>query len=392
MGIISLSKIFGMPPSTHLSDNIMYNSMPVAEIYPQEPNFDLGMTLFSLNDAAGKYKSMVSAHGFTVSTPIRVAFLADSFPTDSFTNEYGENFFQKFADFATSAVGDIAQVLNLTDFKSFLDNASKGDGMINSAASAAKRAMSEAQDFMTTMGNSTIGPNATNAIANMGKTLEQMATGGKVDFPQVWRNSGFSPSYSMTVRLYNPNPKSDAATQKYIVGPICALLCLCLPRSADGATYKWPFLHKVICPGIYGLSSAYISNISIIKGGDQQNIAWNQRLSIVDVRLDFGSLYSSILVDEAGQSGKLDAEKRPYLSGYLDAISQFKTLKSNKATGAGASRRPSEAKLAAARAAANKNTVSKNVSQEQKSFEKDPPPRKNQEQVAKMGSLIHAIG
>ena len=69
--------------------------------------------------------------------------------------------------------------------------------------------------------------------------------------------------------------------------------------------------------GIYNLSPGYISGVSVIKGGDQQNIAWNQHLSIVDVRMDFGSLYSSILVDknnkEIGTEEKIKAHREGLL-------------------------------------------------------------------------------
>ncbi|MCK5601514.1 hypothetical protein KAR91_06595, partial [Candidatus Pacearchaeota archaeon] len=138
-----------------------------------------------------------------------------------------------------------------------------------------------------------------------------------VDFPQVWKNSGYTPSYTMTVRLYNPNPASLTATQKYIIGPLAALMLLGLPRSKDGSTYNWPFLHQIRAPGIYNLNPAFIQNVAVIKGGDQQSIAWNQRLAMVDVRIDFGSLYNSILAGE-----EYDSEMRPTLRNYLAAMEE----------------------------------------------------------------------
>ena len=87
------------------------------------------------------------------------------------------------------------------------------------------------------------------------------------------------------------------ATEKYIIGPIVAIMLMGVPRAVDASTYTWPFLHRIECPGLYELNPGFISNITVIKGGDQQQISFQQRLGIVDIRIDIGSLYSSILAD-----------------------------------------------------------------------------------------------
>jgi len=161
------------------------------------------------------------------------------------------------------------------------------------------------------------------AIANkVGGLAGRLMAGARVDFPQVWKNSGFTPSYTMTVRLYNPRPGNYTATKKYIIGPLAALLLLGLPISSDGDTYNWPFLHKIRCPGIYNLNPAFISNITVVKGGDQQQISHKQTMGIVDVRIDFGSLYNSILAEE----GNRKLANRPTLNSYLKALEDYKPI------------------------------------------------------------------
>jgi hypothetical protein len=118
--------------------------------------------------------------------------------------------------------------------------------------------------------------------------------------------------------LYNPNPADPESTKKYIAGPLAAILTLGLPRSDNGRTYNWPFFHKIRSTGIYNLDPAIITNIAVIKGGDQQQIAYNQHLAIVDVRIDFSSLYNSILIEEGGQT----MTNRPTLRSYLDALTK----------------------------------------------------------------------
>ncbi len=151
-------------------------------------------------------------------------------------------------------------------------------------------------------------------IARGVNLVDRLAAGARIDFPQVWKTSSFTPSYTMTVRLYNPNPKSALSTDQYIIGPIAAIMLLGTPISEDGATYNWPFLHRVKATGIYDLDPAFIGGITIIKGGDQQSIAYNQRLAMVDVRIDFGSLYNTMVASNSANPA------RPTLKKYLNAM------------------------------------------------------------------------
>jgi len=369
--VINDDHIIGMPPGTHISDDIMHNSMPVAEIHPHEPKFTTGMTVFTLDDKWGEYSKVVESHGFTVKRPLKVAFLADNFPTDSFTNEYGESFLQKFTDFGSQAVSDLSQMANVEDIDGFLKGMGKQEGMIGTIGKGAQSGMAQLDKLKKASGK------FGGAMAGIAHTAAQIGTGGKVDFPQVWRSSGFTPSYSMTIRLYNPNPQNEVSHLKYIVGPICALLALVLPRSHSLDTYKWPFLHKIYCKGIYNLSPAFASNIAVVKGGDQQNIAWNQRLSIVDIRIDFGSLYNSIMIDESNDT---DPDKRPTLSGYLKALKEGVDMKPYPYSSAppGAKTSPTLSSVQHARNLAQleqKQNQSKAVNQEPVNFDSDPPER-----------------
>ena len=131
----------------------------------------------------------------------------------------------------------------------------------------------------------------------------------------VWKSSGFQPSYTLTVRLYNPDPGSRESTHKFITGPLAAIMLLGIPISTDTITFSWPFIHRIFSPGIYDLDPAFISNITVIKGGDQQQISYKQRLGIVDVRIDFGSLFSTMLATKGNPSN------RPTLKKYLEGIS-----------------------------------------------------------------------
>lgn len=318
--------IYGLPPSTWVSDEMIRNSMPVMEIIPSKPQFDRGLSLFNVVPDTDTFERILRRHGYSTPMPIKAAFLADNFPTDTFTNDYGETFLQKFTDVASQGMAQLAQ----------MTGSKTGTEALQKMGRAAKEAGQKVEGF-----TGTVFKGAGGAVESFGQGIEQMAenlttgrsaigqiagggvnivnrllAGHRVDFPQVWRNSGYTPSYTATIRLYNPKPGSQTATNKYIVGPIAVFLCLAAPRTLDGRTYSWPFFHKIKATGIYNLDPAVITNIAVIKGGDQQQISYRQSLAMVDIRIDFTSLYNSLLIEE----GDVAISNRPTMRSYLRAL------------------------------------------------------------------------
>lgn len=329
--------IFGLPPSTYVSDDLMIASMPTVEITPCKPRFDSGLNLFTVEPDINHYNQILFSHGFWVEHPLKFAFLADSFPTDTFTNDYGDTFLQKFTDVASQGMSELAQ---MTGSRTATESLVKIGGQIKEAGKAIGGTIG---DVIGAGGGAAagLGTGLQNVIKNLqakestlGRTLgggvqlvNKLIAGHRVDFPMIWRNSGFSPSYTMTIRLYNPNPRSTKATDKYIIGPLVVLLALGLPISDNSQTYNFPFFHIMKVPGLWELNPAVITNITVIKGGDQQQIAYNQRLAMVDIRLDVASLYTSMLVEDQLTS---QFSNRPTLRKYLANLTEQKQVPTRK--------------------------------------------------------------
>ena len=319
--MINIDYIMGLPPENILAEtNVMVKaSMPIARIYPGLPSFQKGYSLFTRRDAfkdgKSSYLKLLNAHNYNISETISggsyipVAFQADSFPTDSFTNEYGENFLQKFTDVVSEGAASVAQMFGertASDAGKKLWSVLRPDGVIGDVAEKGGNIASEKfREVLNLL------PGAKSHI----NVADALLAGGRLDFPMLWKGSAFQPSYTMTVRLYNPNPYNSESTKKFIIGPIAALMLLAIPITADGVTYSYPFIHRIEAPGIYDLDPAFISNITVIKGGDQQQISYKQKLSVVDVRLDFGSLFNSILATNGETS-----LRRPTLASYLKGM------------------------------------------------------------------------
>lgn len=318
--------IFGLPPQTHVSDTMIINSMPVMEIIPGEPHFESGLTLFRVNDAWDTYSTILSNHGFTLSQkPLRLAYIADNFPTDSFTNEYGETFLQSLTDVASSGMQQLVQMTGQRNAiaggrslgegiaKAGTDTGGLVGGVLEGVGTGAVAAFDALEKLKNSLGSQS------DFMKKSLDTIDAMMGGARVDFPQIWKNSGYTPSYTATIRLYNPNPGNATSTKHHIIGPLAAILCLAIPRSGDGKSFNWPFFHKIKSKGIYGLDPAVITNITVVKGGDQQQISFNKKIAMLDVRIDISSLYGTMVLDE--KNSEINSS-RPTVKKYLDSLEE----------------------------------------------------------------------
>lgn len=329
MNIDFLNNTIGYPPSSHVSDSEIINSMPVIEVTPCKPYFESGLTLFNVFPDWGRYEKILQNQdtSFSVlSKPLRFAYIADSFPNDAFSNEYGETFLQKLTDVASQGIGDLVQITGSRDIFEAVGKTGKGmmefgeavggmpgelmkqgGGMAISGAGSAKKFISQMEQSNSSLEK---------AIGGGLAVAKGLASAHRIDFPMVWRNSSFTPSYSLTIRLWNPNPSKPESTQKYIIYPLAVILCLGLPASENGFTFNYPFFHTVVSQGIFSLDPAVITNISVSKGGDQQQIGHNQSLGMVDVRIDFAGLFTSMVLEEKGTV----PGNRPTLKKYLSNL------------------------------------------------------------------------
>lgn len=333
----------GLPPMSSLSSSnaIRDNMLILCSIQPSVAQWAEGLKAFRLLNAfsslpvkgAGKcYIELLNENGFTYNSSnnaVNLFCTIDSMPAETFSNEYGDTFLSKIGDVVSEAAGDISQMTggrtagaiynNLTS--SFQQSSSETlkmlGGLMQGAGEGAKGIMEGLNQATTNMGKDA------GVLTGAANWAGKLLAGQRVDFPSVWKNSGFQPSYSVNVKLFNPYPGSDEATEKYIIGPLTAILLLMLPYG-DGESYSWPFFCRVDAPGIFSLPSAGISGVSVTKGGDGTQVSYRQALGQVDVKIDFQSLFSTMV------TGSYDPKtsSRLCLERYLDNLRARKIVKS----------------------------------------------------------------
>ena len=307
--------VIGLPPESDLASNMVINSMPILEIKPCMPDFSQGLTLFKLNQTTGseKYLKELSNVGYQAKLPLQIAFQADSLPSLSVNNEWGESFLQSATDVASRGAGELAFMTGsrtaTEGIKNMANVLSSSSGIPKMIGEGINEGMSIGKSAFNAM---SVNPQFGNGFKRAGTLMDELFAGNRIDFPHVWKGSNFSPAFAITVRLNNPVVQNDKMHEQYILAPLAALLTLGTPVKFPGEenVYGYPFLCNIKCKGLFIMNPAAISSISVqyIDG----MVGYNQRPSMIDVKIEFQSLYTSMVT---GQS-----TERPSIGQYLDVL------------------------------------------------------------------------
>jgi hypothetical protein len=312
-----LPEIIGLPPvaddelpgfnasSYDKGYSLVKKLFPIMEIEPCRARFSESLEIFNLSPAFSgdddslearlkdlgfqlKNSSSMNGGGPGPMRTIKVCYQNISPFSETFSNEFAPSILASVQSAVSPAAQEISQLFGgYTKIQKVTEDARKAAGK-------------SAKDYM----KSQLGESAGNAASSMLNKGVQVASallgGGRLNFPMIWKSSSYDVSYDVQVRLYNLYPADDNYHNKYIVGPIALFSAFVTPFSSDGNTYSWPLVCRVKVPGLFRLEAGYVKTISIIKGGDNNDIAWNNRPGTVDIRISFGDLYSTLVHAKQG--------------------------------------------------------------------------------------------
>lgn len=337
---IPLDRIIGLPPSYifdgNLNDSdieIILSSMPIMAIYPAYPDLPdgkrAGLQTFQLKYERGReiYKLILdSAFGensglYSIDEHcIYVAFTNDASLTESFSSEFGESRFEQLGNLTAGAAEELRYMTGKASMGEAIKSMGEKMPMILNSLTKAGGGLVE------------LGEKALEGISGS-SGLSKILSGSKIDFPQMWKGSAYAPSYSVSVRLYNPNPRDITLHRKYIVEPLAKLLAFVIPVSDSPSTFTYPVLCSVSCPGLFMLKAAYVSSIEVIKGGDANDISFIQRPGMVDVKISFNDLYGSIIAENKTiDQGRSSDPFRPTFYDYINQLSSCTDLPAGPGT------------------------------------------------------------
>ena len=323
---ITVPNVVGYPELLHIHEpstyNLLQNSMMFGTIKPGKMNLVKGLTVYKIIPDFGEYQNKLKDLGVTCNhtNGLRVACFLECFPAETFTNNYAESFLSQMAGAVSGVAGELTQMSGATDAVGGAKKLAEFAGLKKDSEMGKKfgeyttNAEKAAKDAADSVG-------AGEAGKSMLSTMNKLLGGARVDFPMIWKNSSFNPSYSLNFKLYNSNPKSDEFHSKHIIGPLAALLCLGMPQTTDdGSTYNYPFVHQIEFKGWFRSNAAAIQSITVTKGAENL-ISMQQRPYLVEVRIEFINLFNTMVMGPTGDMA------RPTVKGYLDNLMSTTTPK-----------------------------------------------------------------
>lgn len=324
--------IIGLPPLAYVEDdpatlelikNKILQSCLIITLEPCKAEFrpidgDTGLDLFTLTPIPKTGKDSFSElfKGTLVTPrniPLKIAVQNDTSFSESWSTDFGDSRFES----ATNVGSQLGQELRFITGKDSIVDALKD--ISNGIGSAAGTIFGDNLKNMITVltsGAAKYGHAGEEYIKKtfptLGKGLLQLASGSRVDFPQIWQGSSFDTTYQFTLKLYNPYPGDDEAYMKFIIDPIIHMLTFMCPISDSNFTFSFPLMCRFNCPGLAGLDAAYVSNMDIIKGGESNDISFDQRAGSVDIRFSIRPLYNTMIIRKQENVN----EERPTLDQY----------------------------------------------------------------------------
>lgn len=219
---------------------------------------------------------------------------ADTQINDSFTNDTrpsqladkinGLSDLAKEVQFLTGTTGAMAGIGALTDLASGNAN-NKGKDLGN-------------VENMTDFTNEVLGSG--DFIKAITGNIATIIQGGKLIFPEIWGDSQYTKTYSVTIKLRCPNP-DPVSWYLDIWAPVAHLLPMVLPKMSGPNGYVAPFLVRAYYKGLFNCQMGIISNMSVTRG-DMGNWTLNGLPTSVDINLEIKDLYKVMGIGLTGQN------------------------------------------------------------------------------------------
>lgn len=270
------------------------------------------------------YRKMCSEYigGGVAPSALRVFLTDDTVVTDGVTTQYSENFFQSMAD----KLSNMTQ--NITNMAASM-NSSRYTEAIDSAIASVKtdKLTSTLSGYLHGLGLEKTKDTLDTVVEGLKQGAAIVLKGNKLSLPKIWQNSNYTPSFSVSTKLFSPYG-SPKAIKENIIKPLTYLLLMAVPHSDDMVSYGRPFAVTVRAWGNSFLSLAGITSITLQRGGTDSSYNIYKQPLTVNVNIQFGSLVDGMIAFSSLHSDlKIpDYEKDSYATSdqilRLDAKSQ----------------------------------------------------------------------
>ena len=128
----------------------------------------------------------------------------------------------------------------------------------------------------------------------LGKGKQQIVNGSNLIFPEIWQDSTYDKSYTISTTFISPYGDKESIYLNCLV-PMFHLLALALPKQTTANTYTSPFLVKMFAKGWFSCDMGIVESVQLDKGSDQ---SWSVDglPTQVKVSLTVKDLYSRLML------------------------------------------------------------------------------------------------
>jgi len=148
-------------------------------------------------------------------------------------------------------------------------------------------------------GITNLSPDNTFLNSLLGKGKQQIVYGSNLIFPEIWQDSQYNKSYSISTTFVSPYGDKESIYINCLV-PMMHLLALALPKQTTANTYTSPFLIKMFAKGWFSCEMGMVENIQIDKGPEQ---SWSVDglATTLKVTLSVKDLYSQLMISPSNK-------------------------------------------------------------------------------------------
>jgi hypothetical protein len=254
-------------------DKMFRKGMKIIDIVPVDFNMNLNnlvtenasnyMINYDFTTPMKNYKKLQKNYKLEEQTDgLRIYTTDETVMSEEFSNNFSPN---KVSEMINSlSTGSLATTAR------DLARSFGGSNVISESGKAIREATNEAAGGIIDKAISATPDFAQKGLKIAGNVI---AEGKHISLPKIWRESNYTPSLSLSVRLVSPYG-SPASIKKHVIEPLIRLNLLTCPTSTDGVTYgKSPYVY-VNAYGITNISIGYVESVSIRRGGD--DVTYNQ--------------------------------------------------------------------------------------------------------------------
>lgn len=245
---------------------------------------------------------------------IAKAFDASSMYTDFYINpaiSYSENFNNSVSASAIAGMFESASDM-AKDIGFLLNTGAVNQDLVDKSNESAARAL-----------DSVVKKNLEGNNGILGRLIKGTTTvlsGANLIFPDIWKNSTYSKSYSIEIPLSTPYGSRRNIFLDILV-PMLFWVTLAAPRQYSVNSYGSPFLVRCHVPGIFSVDCGIVESLTITKGGDGS--AWSVDGFPLQMNLSVSirDLYSEIPISAINGASFTDAYNFLWNTALIDYIS-----------------------------------------------------------------------